>query len=47
MKVQLNPIVAIVLNFQQQNPLNFLYLAHLRSENCEINIIKSDSPRAF
>jgi hypothetical protein len=47
MKAQLNPIFAIVLNFQQQNPLNFLYLAHFRSENCEINIIKSYSPRVF
>jgi hypothetical protein len=40
-----NPIFAICLNFQQQNPLKNQYLAHLSSENCEINSIKSDSPR--
>ncbi len=35
------------LNFQQQNSLKNEYLSHLSSENCEINSIKSDSPRAF
>ncbi len=34
---------AICLNFHQQN----WFLPHLSSENCEINSIKSDSPRAF
>jgi hypothetical protein len=38
---------AICLNFQQQNSLKNQSLPHLSSENCEINSIKSDSPRAF
>jgi hypothetical protein len=42
-----NPIFAICLNFQQQNPLQDQYLSHLSSENCEINSIKSDSLRDF
>jgi len=37
-----NPIFAICLNFQQQNPLKNQYLPHLSSENYEINSIKSD-----
>ncbi len=39
----LNPIFAIFLNFQQERPLQN---AHLSSENCEINSIKSDLSRA-
>jgi len=35
------------LNFQQQNPRKNQYLPHLSSENCEINSIKFDLPRAF
>jgi hypothetical protein len=42
-----NLIFAICLNFQQQNPLKNQYLPYLSFENCEINSIKSDSPRAF
>jgi hypothetical protein len=42
-----NPIFAIQLNFQQQNPLKNQYFSHLSSENYEINSIKSDSLRAF
>jgi hypothetical protein len=42
-----NPTFAICLNFQQQNSLKNEYLQHLSSKNCEINSIKSDSPRAF
>ncbi len=42
-----NPIFAICLNFQQQNPLQNQYLPHLSSENCEINSINSDSLRDF
>jgi len=38
---------AIFLNFQQYNSLKNQYLSHLSSENCEINSIKSDSPRGF
>jgi len=38
---------AIYLNFQQQNSLKNQYLPQLSSENCEINSIKSDSPKAF
>jgi len=34
-------------NFQKQNPLKNQYLPHLGSETCEINSVKSDSPRAF
>jgi hypothetical protein len=41
-----SPIFAICLNFQQQNSLKNQYLPHLSSENCEINSIKSDSPKA-
>ncbi len=37
-----NPIFAIFLNFQQQNPLNNQHLPHLSSENYEIKFIKSD-----
>jgi len=43
----LNPILAICLNFQQQNYLKNQYLPHLNSENCGINFIKSDLLRAF
>jgi hypothetical protein len=32
-----NPIFAICLNFQQQNPLQNQYLMHFSFENCEIN----------
>jgi hypothetical protein len=42
-----NPIIAICLNFQQQNLLENQYLPHLSSENCEVNSIESDSLRAF
>jgi len=42
-----NPIFAIWLNFQQQNPLKPQYLPHLSSENCEINSSKFDSPESF
>ncbi len=42
-----NPIFAICLNFQQQNPLKKQYFPHLSSETFEINSIKSDSPRAL
>jgi hypothetical protein len=42
-----NPIFAICLNFQQQNPLKNQYLSHLSFENCEINSIKSESSKAF
>ncbi len=42
-----NPIFAICLNFQQQNPLQNQYLSHLSSEIFEINFIKFDSLRAF
>jgi hypothetical protein len=42
-----NPIFAICLNFQQQNPLKYQYLPHLSSKTCEINSSKSDLPRAF
>ncbi len=42
-----NPIFVICLNFQQKNPLRKQYLSHLSSENCEINCIEFDSPRAF
>jgi hypothetical protein len=38
---------AICLNFQQQNSLKNQYLPQLSSENCEINSIKSDLPKAF
>jgi hypothetical protein len=38
---------AICLNFQQQNSLKNQYLPQLSSENCEINSIKFDSPKAF
>jgi hypothetical protein len=41
-------IFVVFLNFHQQNPLENEYLPHpLSSENCEINSIKSDLPRAF
>jgi hypothetical protein len=42
-----NPIFAICLNFQQQNPIKNQYLLHLSSKNCEIHSIKSYSLRAF
>jgi len=42
-----NPIFVIYLNFHPQNSLKNQYLPHLSSEHCEINSIKSDSPRAF
>jgi hypothetical protein len=42
-----NPIFAICLNFQQQNPLKNQNLSHLSFENCEINSIKSESSKAF
>jgi hypothetical protein len=42
-----NPIFAICLNFQQQNPSKNQYLPHLSSENCEIDSIKSDLPMVF
>ncbi len=42
-----NPIFAICSNFQLQNPLKNQCLPHLSSENCEINSIKSNLPRAF
>jgi hypothetical protein len=45
--VSVNPIFAICLNFQQQNPLQNQYLPQLNSEDSEINSIKSNSPRAF
>jgi hypothetical protein len=45
--VSVNPIFAICLNFQQQNPLKNQYLPQLNSQDCEINSIKSNSPRAF
>jgi hypothetical protein len=45
--VSVNPIFAICLNFQQQNPLKNQYLPQLNSEDCEINSIKSNSPRAL
>jgi hypothetical protein len=38
---------AICLNFQQQNSLKNQCLPQLSSENCEINSIKSDLPKAF
>ncbi len=41
-----NPIFAICLNFQQENPIQNNYLPHLRSKNCETNFIKSDLSRA-
>jgi len=41
-----NPILYNLSNFQQQNPLKNQYPSYLSSENCEINSIKSDSPRA-
>jgi len=41
-----NPIFVICLNFQQQDPLKENYLPHLSFENCEINSIEFDSPRA-
>ncbi len=37
---------AICLNFQNKNLLKNQFLSHLSSENCEINSIKSDSPRS-
>jgi hypothetical protein len=37
--------IAILSNFQQQNPLRKQYLPHLSSENCEIKFIKSDLGR--
>jgi hypothetical protein len=39
---------AICLNFQQQYPLTILlYCSHFRSQNYEINFIKSNLVRAF
>jgi hypothetical protein len=40
-----NPIFTICLNYWQENPLQNPYLPHLRSENCEINLIKSGLSR--
>ncbi len=37
----------ICLNFQQLNPLKIQYLSHLKSENCEINSIKSKLSESF
>jgi len=46
--VGVNPIFAICLNFQQQKIHSKIkYLPQLNSEDCEINSIKSNSPRAF
>ncbi len=42
-----NPILAICLNFQEQNPFQNQYLPPLSSEDCEINSIKFDSSRAL
>jgi len=42
-----NPNFAICLNFQQQNPLKNQYLPYISSDNCGINSIESDLPRAF
>ncbi len=42
-----NTIFAICLNFQQQNPLKNQYVSNVTSENCKINSIRSDSPKAF
>ncbi len=47
LRVPLNPLFAICLNFQQQIPLKNQYLPYFSSENGEINSIKSDLPRAF
>jgi hypothetical protein len=35
------------VKFWQQNPLKNQYLPHLRSNNCEINSIKSELSKAF
>jgi hypothetical protein len=45
--VSVNPIFAICLNFHQQNPVKNQYLPQVSYEDCEINSIKSISPRAF
>ncbi len=42
-----NPIFAMCLNFQQQNPLKNQYLPQPSSENCEINSITFDFPSAL
>jgi hypothetical protein len=43
-----NPIFAICLNFEQQNPLENQYIPHLSSKNCEIiTSVRSDLARAF
>ncbi len=42
-----NPNFAICLNFQRQNPFKNQYLPYISSENCGINSVESDSPRAF
>ncbi len=42
-----NPILAIHLNVQHKIHSKNQYVPHLCSENCGINSIKSDLPRAF